>query len=72
MVGEQKSAPITSVNQVGLSQKSLEIKVIRQIAAIDCSAVPFSKLEIKTRDNGKPYSAVVTRTYMIDEDGNVT
>ncbi len=72
MAGEQKAAPITPANQVGLSPKPSEIALVRQIAKIDCSAVPFSKLEVKTRDDGKPYSVIITRTYMIDPEGNVT
>jgi hypothetical protein len=48
------------------------VKLVRQIARIDCSAIPFSKIEVKTRDDGKPYLVVIARTYMIDPEGNVT
>ena len=74
MAGDQESAHITPVNQVGLSPKPEDprINLVRQIANVDCSSVPFSKLEVKVRDDGRPYSVIITRTYMIDPEGNVT
>jgi len=59
-------------NQSPIDIEDPRIKLVRQIAKVDCSAVPFSKLEVKTRDDGKPYSVIITRTYMIDPEGNVT
>ena len=75
MAGENDSISPRSSNPTALPEKALSdprLKLVRQISKLDCSAVPFSRLEIKVRDDGRPYSVVITRTYMIGPDGDIT
>ncbi len=75
MAGENKSSTTELSNHTIPGSPALDdsrIKLVQKISKLDCSAIPFSKLEVKVRDNGKPYCVVITRTYMIDSDGNVT
>ena len=69
----QSPSDLGAPNQPNLSSaEDPRIKIVRQIAKIDCAGVQFSKLEFKVRDSGKPYCVIIEKVYMIDPEGNVT
>lgn len=73
MQNNQSPSGLGSPNQPNLSSaEDPRIKLVREVAKIDCSAIPFSKIEVKTRDDGKPYLVIIARTYMVDPEGNIT
>ena len=72
MTGERNTIPFVSRNQPNLSPEDPKLRLVRQIAKIDCGAIPFSMLEVKVRDDGRPYSVVIKMTYMIDSEGNIS
>lgn len=74
-VNEQSATTLGKNSQPNLSQKSPvdpKLNLVRNIAKLDFGSVPFSKLEIKTREDGKPFSVIVQTTYMVDAEGNIT